>query len=254
MDIQLALMRLCFMFADWAPVREHIKALKALLDSPSGSDWERRNKLKVYEAVYLLAVRDWPAAAELLLQSLSTFTATELFSYRRFIFYTVVVSVVALDRVTLRAKVVDAPEILTVIADIPHAAPLLNGLYECKYAQYMDAYQRLAGTVAADWVLARHARYFAREARLVAYAQFLESYKTVTLARMAEAFGVGADFMDAEVAAFIAAGRLPAKIDRVAGILETTRPNVKNAAYQATIKKGDLLLNRLQRLGRVADL
>ena len=194
------------------------------------------------------------AAAELLLQSLSTFTATELFSYRRFIFYTVVVSVVALDRVTLRAKVVDAPEILTVIADIPHAAPLLNGLYECKYAQYMDAYQRLAGTVAADWVLARHARYFAREARLVAYAQFLESYKTVTLARMAEAFGVGADFMDAEVAAFIAAGRLPAKIDRVAGILETTRPNVKNAAYQATIKKGDLLLNRLQRLGRVADL
>lgn len=32
--------------------------------------------------------------------------------------------------------------------------------------------------------------------RIVAYSQFLESYKTVTIKSMAEAFGVSPDFID----------------------------------------------------------
>ena len=53
--------------------------------------------------------------------------------------------------------------------------------------------------------------------------QFLESYKSVTLKSMAESFGVSIDFIDQELADFIVAGRLPAKIDKVAGIIETNR-------------------------------
>ena len=32
------------------------------------------------------------------------------------------------------------------------------------------------------------------------------------------------------------------------------RPDAKNAQYQQTIKQGDLLLNRIQRLSKVVDL
>lgn len=46
-------------------------------------------------------------------------------------------------------------------------------------------------------------------------AQFLESYKSVTLASMARAFGVSLGFIDRELVDFIVAGRLPAKIDKV---------------------------------------
>ncbi len=55
------------------------------------------------------------------------------------------------------------------------------------------------------------------------FVQFLESYKSVTLQSMADSFGVSIDFMDKELSDFIVAGRLPAKIDKVAGIIETTR-------------------------------
>jgi hypothetical protein len=48
-----------------------------------------------------------------------------------------------------------------------------------------------------------------------AVAQFLESYKSVTLESMARAFGVSVDFIDRELVDFIVAGRLPAKIDKV---------------------------------------
>jgi 26S proteasome regulatory subunit N7 len=53
--------------------------------------------------------------------------------------------------------------------------------------------------------------------------QFLESYKSVTIDSMAAAFDVSPAFLDEEVADFIVAGRLNAKIDKVAGIIETNR-------------------------------
>ncbi|KAG7012295.1 26S proteasome non-ATPase regulatory subunit 6-like protein, partial [Cucurbita argyrosperma subsp. argyrosperma] len=84
--------------------------------------------------------------------------------------------------------------------------------------------------------------------------QFLESYKSVTIKAMANAFGVSVEFIDLELSRFIAAGKLHCKIDKVAGVLETNRPDSKNALYQATIKQGDFLLNRIQKLSRVIDL
>ena len=36
-------------------------------------------------------------------------------------------------------QVIDAPEILQVLGEIPHLANLLNGLYECRYRTLMEA-------------------------------------------------------------------------------------------------------------------
>jgi 26S proteasome regulatory subunit N7 len=40
----------------------------------------------------------------------------------------------------------------------------------------------------------------------------------------------------------------------VAGIIETNRPDHKNQLYQDTLKKGDALLNRIQKLSKVIDI
>ena len=53
---------------------------------------------------------------------------------------------------------------------------------------------------------------------------------------------------------FIATSRLCCKIDKVNGVVSSTRPDLKNALYQSTIKQGDLLLNRLQKLSRVINV
>ena len=57
-------------------------------------------------------------------------------SYEDSIFYSVVTSLVTLDRVDLKEKVVDAPEILTVIDSVPHLTQYLNALYGCRYADF----------------------------------------------------------------------------------------------------------------------
>lgn len=66
--------------------------------------------------------------------------------------------------------------------------------------------------------------------------------------------GVSTDFLDRELADFIVAGRLHCKIDKVAGVVETTRPDAKNALYQQCVRQGDHLLNRIQKLGKVAEI
>jgi 26S proteasome regulatory subunit N7 len=44
--------------------------------------------------------------------------------------------------------------------------------------------------------LSTHIRYYVREMRIIAYAQLLESYRSLTLESMANAFGVSEDFAD----------------------------------------------------------
>ena len=47
-----------------------------------------------------------------------------------------------------------------------------------------------------------HYAYYIREMKIKAYAQLLESYRSLTLEYMAEAFGVTEDYMDGELSRF----------------------------------------------------
>ena len=47
-----------------------------------GGDWDRRNRLKVYQGIYFLSIRDFKSAANNFLDSISTFTSYELMDYK----------------------------------------------------------------------------------------------------------------------------------------------------------------------------
>ncbi|RZC70103.1 hypothetical protein C5167_033227 [Papaver somniferum] len=253
MDLVFYTLQMGFFNMDFDLISKSIdKAKNSLFDE--GGDWERKNRLKVYEGLFCMSTRNFKKAADLFLDSISTFTTYELLSYDTFIFYTVLTSIISLDRVSLKQKVVDAPEILTVLGKIPHLSEFMNSLYDCQYKSFFIAFAGLTEQIKLDRYLHPHFRYYMREVRTVVYSQFLESYKSVTMEAMATAFGVTVEFIDLELSRFIAAGKLHCKIDKVAGVLETNRPDAKNALYQATIKQGDFLLNRIQKLSRVIDL
>ena len=230
-------------------VQEKLAEAKALNDK--GGDWDRRNRLKVYDGLLALQRRDFKAASDALLDSVSTFTATELLTYERCVFYTVLAALKTLPRPLLKKKVVASPEVAGALAEQPAVAALLHSFYEGRYADFLHALQALQPALAADRFTAPHAPWLLRELRIAAYAQFLESYKSVTLSGMAAAFGVGAAFLDADLARLIAAGRVAAKLNAPEGIVESARTDTKNAQYLEVIKSGDALLNKLSRLSRV---
>jgi len=137
LDIVFYLIRLGFFYGDHDLLVKNIEKATSLVEE--GGDWDRRNRLKVYEATYNLSIRNFSKAATLLLETLSTFTSYELFEYKKFIFYTILMGILSLDRPTLKKKVIDAPEILTVIRNLPNMEDLINSLYKSDYKSYFVA-------------------------------------------------------------------------------------------------------------------
>jgi 26S proteasome regulatory subunit N7 len=118
-DIAFSKLRIAFASDDLPLMSKTIERAKEYVEI--GGDWERRNRLKVYEAVFFTRTRHFIKAANMFLESIATFTAVELFDYARFIKYAVATSVVALERSTLKAKVIDSPEVIAVIHEVQSA-------------------------------------------------------------------------------------------------------------------------------------
>jgi len=237
---------------DHTIIARNIDKAKTLIEE--GGDWDRRNRLRVYQGFYCLAIRDFKQAASFFLDTISTFTCYELTDYKTFVSYTVLCSMISLPRVELRKQVIRGAEILEVLHGNADVHDYLFSLYDCQYAKFFRKLSWVENYMKTDRLFAPHYRYYVREMRILAYNQLLESYRSLELQYMANAFGVTVSFIDQELARFIAAGRLHCKIDKVNGIVETNRPDSKNYQYQACIKQGDILLNRIQKLSRVINI
>merc|ERR1712159_352201 len=111
-------------------------------------------------------------------------TATEIVAFPDFVFYTVIVSMVSLDRKTIREKLVTSPEVLSAIKETPHLQDFMESYFYCRYKDFMQHFVPIMDTVRADRYLTRHCRHFMRIMRLNAYKQFLASYRSVKLEAM----------------------------------------------------------------------
>ena len=139
-----------------------------------GGDWDRRNRLKVYRGVHFLSIRNFKKGAELLLDALPTFTASELIDYDDFVVLCVLAGVFALERKDLKKKVrqprsfrcslpfslllrvcrykvlflivalgalqvIDAPEVIAVVPTVPTIKGFAESLHKSDYAAFFKA-------------------------------------------------------------------------------------------------------------------
>jgi len=251
-DVTLQLVLCGFLFSNEKIIKTNLEKANSLCEE--GGDWDRRNRLRVYEGTFALMSRDFKLASLRLLETVATFTCYELHSHADFVFYAVISSMLSLDRPTLREKVVQAPDVLSVIAETPNLKEFVSSLSDCKYRGFFEAMVELYPAMQANRFLYKYCDFAIREFRVLAYNQYLTSYKSVKMATMASSFGVSVEFLDKELSRFISVKRVAAKIDKVDGIIEANRPDTKNAQYQDIIKHGDLLLNQIQKLARVVSV
>ncbi|KAJ4393689.1 proteasome regulatory particle subunit [Gnomoniopsis smithogilvyi] len=150
----------------------------------------------------------------------------------------------------------DQPE-AEMAVDFSPLAMLVSSLYSGRYKTFFQALANVEEQfLTQDRYLHEHKNWFIREMRLRAYQQLLQSYRVVGLESMASQFGVTVDFLDRDLAKFIAGGRIPCTIDRVSGkgVIETNRPDDKNKQYQDVVRQGDQLITKLQKYGQAVRL
>ena len=244
-----ALFEIChigLMTKDLDLLKEYLEKIKESLKE--GGDWEKKNRLKVYDGLYLLFNRNFKEAGKNFLEALMTFTSYELFDFKTFVFYTAVINIISVDRKTLKEKVIDNSDVLSCINDIPHLQAFLNTFYDGEYEKFFKELYFIIQVLKKDFYLSKHYNYYINEIRVKVYSQFLQSYKTVTMDNMAKVFGVSTNFIDRELSNFISQGRINAKIDKVSGIIECNHNEENVDLYQATIRDSDILISKIHKL------
>ena len=233
-------------------LKEYLQKIKDLLKE--GGDWEKKNRLKVYEGLYLIFIRNFKTAGKNFLEALMTFTSYELFDFKTFVFYTAVINIISVDRKTLKEKIIDNSDVLSCINDIPHLQKFLSTFYDGQYAEFFKELYYIIQVIKKDFYLSKHYNYYINEIRVKVYSQFLQSYKTVTMENMATVFGVSINFIDRELSNFISQGRINAKIDKVSGIIECNHNEQNIDLYQATIRDSDILISKIHKLSKLLEI
>lgn len=103
-----------------------------------------------------------------------------------------------------------------------------------------------------DDFLGPHKAYFVRQCRLVVYKQYLESYKTVGLNKMAKDFKISVEFLDNELFRFISSKKLNCQIDRVRGLVESSKADPRVALVKDILRSGDNLQEQMHKVARTA--
>ena len=183
-----------------------------------GGDWDRRNRIKVYRGLYLLAVRNFKLGAELLLDTLSTFAATEILNFEEFITLCIISGVLTLERKDYKKKVrndsfilsnrklldfryvqiINAPEVIAALPQLPHLKEFSTSLYNCEYSTFFKSLAEIEKLyLLPNLWLNQHTKFYIKEMRIKAYTQLLESYRSVTMKNLCNSFGVNEDWLDA---------------------------------------------------------
>ena len=131
---------------------------------------------------------------------------------------------------------------------------LVQSIYHCHYGEVFSVLDRVCTEFRQSVFLSLHVNYFFREVRVLVFNQFLDSYSSVTLKSMATSFNLPVSVLDAMLFTLISNERVACKIDRVSGNVTTYRGDNVNFQYHKIVKNGDILLNRIQKLSRLAEM
>ena len=233
-------------------LKEYLVKMKELLKD--GGDWEKRNRLKVYDGLNYILNRKFKEAGKLFLEALMTFTSYELFDYKTFVFYTAITNIITVDRNTLKNRVIDNSDVVSCINEIPHLENFLNTFYEGNYNEFLKEFYAIVQRLKTDFFFSKHYNFFMNEMRIKVYSQFLQSYKSVTMENMANVFGVSQKFIDDELSNFISQGRISAKIDKVSGVIECSQDEPTVDLYHNIIRDSDILINKVHKLSKLLEL
>jgi 26S proteasome regulatory subunit N7 len=174
MDAVFEILHVAVLYKDIPLLKEHIDICRGFLKD--AGDWEKRNKLKVYEGLYYILTKEFKTAGKLFLEALMTFTNYELFDYKDFVFYTAITNIITVDRVTLKNRVIDNSDVVACIREIPHLQNFLDCFYQGRYKEFFVEFYNIIQRTKNDFFLSRHNNYFINEMRVRVYSQFLRKW------------------------------------------------------------------------------
>jgi len=147
-----------------------------------GGDWEKKNKLCVYEGISCLISRNFTKAAELFLAQVDTFNAPEIITFDELVYYGCILGIITLSRQKIKEKIINNSEIVAVLREDKTIFDFVYSVYDANYNVFFENLIVLTENfIAKDQFLRPHKEYILKKIRIVIYTQYLEAFKTVTI-------------------------------------------------------------------------
>ncbi|KII69425.1 26S proteasome non-ATPase regulatory subunit 6 [Thelohanellus kitauei] len=248
-EYNLHMCRIGFFYLDRALVRESLGIVEDLIKRIG--DWHLKNIAYAYSALNCLWNRNIKGAAKNFLTCVSSFSSFDLMSLPTFCSYVAVTNLLALPREKFHQKV-------SVSLKSDHMREsIISGLceafYMCNYAQFTSNLRLLVESLKYDAFCVDHVDYLCREFRLIAYKQLLASFKSLTLDYLSQVFGISKDFIETDIASFIARGQLDCKIDLVREMVVVSLFDKKKKEFCQFLDESNRLIANIQFMERTVN-
>lgn len=208
----------------------------------TSSDWDRKNRFKVYSGLFYLIKAEFRQAADQFHGCLASFEASELLEFDTVIFYLVFCSLLAYSRTELNAKILKNSE----VNKCKQYLPLVDCLYQCKYDEYFRRIINFIDLMDKDYFLLPFREHFCKEMKIKGYNQLLISYQSFHLQRMAEIYKVDRDYIEEDLRNFINEGRLNCLIDKIDDVIRANNTD-GSRGYRDELNKGEEILRNIKK-------
>lgn len=208
LDIKLCKIRIALIIGDKKMLHSNVEQAKHI---STIADWDRRNRFKVYLGFYALQKADFESAANYFYECISSFEANELCDFENIVLYLVFSGLLSFSRNDIETKLVNNFEVLK----YKKISKLAETLYNCEYNIVFDQSVEFSNFIEKDVFLSEYKEFFVKEMLFKSYSQFLLSYQSVDLVKMAQIFGVRPEFIEEDIRNFIFLKRINCEIDKL---------------------------------------
>lgn len=239
LDIQFCRIRIALILGDKKMLHENIEKANHI---SAIADWDRKNRYKVYLGIYELQKANFEQAAVYLFESLASFEATEMLQFNQIILYLVFSGLLSFSRRDVETKMANNFEVLK----FKEVSELVEIFFNCEYSSLFESLIRFAELTKNDVFIGEYTDFFVKEMMFKGYQQFLFSYQSVDLQKMAQTFKVSTKFLEEDLRGFIIAQRLNCEIDKVDSLI-----NVKglecDVSYEKELAKAEEILKMVRK-------
>eukprot|EP00461_Guttulinopsis_vulgaris_P001191 UN01191 len=244
--IYFALAKYFLSLRNFAQYAAQVEILSPLVNKDG--DWDARNRFNIYQGLNHLFQNNFTGAAESFINSIQTYSSTDLLALDPAMTIAALLAVIRSPRKDFITKIVDSPEIIQSLLSAPIANQFIQTIYKCQYKEFYQLLPQLYNILSISPYFGHLAATYIKEARCVAYKQFLYSFQYVKIEAFAQKFGVSVEFIEDDVSYLIANGKLNCKINAIDNIIEVVQINDKMKQFNALVDTADKIVSRVNRL------
>lgn len=238
----LKLIQVCVTLGEYFLVLSYVN--KA--ENTAGMDADARTMAKVSAAAGLSALseRNYRAAADRFLRAAPDLGADfgGVLSLEDCVLYAGLCALATFDRAELKARVVENGDFKAKVEVVPLLRDAVGAFFGGRYQECLAALEGVRPALLLDLHLHAHAEDLLRLIRDKCITQYFSTYVAVRLDRMAGAFGMAQDAMEAAVVEMVAKGRLEARIDLRTNTLRAIEKDARDVNVRQLLDAADTFL------------